>query len=521
MLMKTDTTHPRTDSVTNAHRRRILVRSALAGAVALALVAAHWVNADPVAASRPTLVPSGLAVASGPASFADMAARVTPAVVNVAVSGKLAGQSGGPSMQIPDLPEGTPFHELFKRFFEERNLPGQGHGEGKRVQGVGSGFLISPDGYLVSNNHVVEGAEEVTVMLNDGSRHPARIKGRDSKTDLALLKIESNKALPYVEFGDSDGARVGDWVLAVGNPFGLGGSVTAGILSARGRDIHDGALDDYLQVDAPINRGNSGGPLFDANGRVIGVNTAIFSPSGGSVGIGFAIPADTVKRVVAQLRDQGRIERGWLGVQIQPVTEEIAEGLSLKGTQGALVASLVPGSPAAKAGLQAGDVIMSVAGQSLEEMKQLPRIIAATRAGTEVLLGVHRQGTIKSIPVVIGSMPGDEQVAETTSSQDGVMDSKAKLGLYLAPLTTEARKSLKLDAETQGVLVARVADGSPAAKAGIRPGSVISMIGQQPVGTPEELASKVREAAKADRPSVLLLVEKEGEKRFVTVRFAA
>ncbi len=515
-------THPlNVDPRAVTPRRRVLVRSTLAGAIALALVGAYAVSADTGSTSLTPAAALKGGTAAGPASFADVVERVTPAVVNVAVSGTLGDQGQGHQFQMPDLPQGMPFPELFKRFFEERGLQGHGQGGPKAVQGVGSGFIISPDGYVVTNNHVVDGADEVQVMLNDGSRYRASVKGRDAKTDLALLKIEANKALPYVEFGDATSTRVGDWVLAVGNPFGLGGTVTAGIVSARGRDIHDGGVDDYLQVDAPINRGNSGGPLFDGSGRVIGVNTAIFSPSGGSVGIGFAIPAETAKTVVAQLRDQGRIDRGWLGVQIQPVTEEIAEGLGLKGTQGALVASVVPGSPAAKAGVQPGDVILSASGKTLDEFKQLSRTIAATRAGTEVRLGVQRQGTTQEIPVVIGAMPSDDKVADASEAPGSGVESKARLGLHLAPLTKEARQALKLDAQAQGVLVAKVAEGSPAERAGIRPGSLISMIGQQPVSTPEELAGKVREAAKADRPSVLLLVEKEGEKRFVTVRFAA
>lgn len=510
-----------TTGAADSGQRRVRVRSALAGAIALALAGAYSVSADTAATSpAPAAALQGGPMA-GPTSFADVASRVTPAVVNVAVKGKLNDQGEGPHFQMPDLPQGTPFPEFFKRFFEERGLPGQGHGGPKAVQGVGSGFIVSPDGYVVTNNHVVDGADEVTVSLNDGGRYRAIVKGRDAKSDLALLKIEADKALPYVEFGDSAGTRVGDWVLAVGNPFGLGGTVTAGIVSARGRDIRDGIVDDYLQVDAPINRGNSGGPLFDGSGRVIGVNTAIYSPSGGSVGIGFAIPAETAKLVVAQLRDQGRIERGWLGVQIQSVTEEIAAGLGLKGTQGALVASVVPGSPAAKAGVQPGDLILSAAGQAIDELKQLPKTIAATRAGTEVTLGVQRQGTTRDIPVVIGAMPSDEKVAQASSDPATAQDSKARLGLHLAPLTQEARQALKLDTQAQGVLVAKVIEGSPADKAGIRPGSLISMVGQQPVSSPEELAAKVREAAKADRPSVLLLVEREGAKRFVTVPFAA
>ncbi len=517
MTMNSYDSMPKTSPQSPAGKRKLWVRSAVAGAVALALAGAHLASASAVTPAVPT---AATASAAGPASFADVAERVTPAVVNVAVSGQIGEEADGPQLQMPDLPEGSPLRELFKRFQNQRAMPGHGHGGPKTLQGVGSGFLISADGYVVTNNHVVQGADEVNVLLNDGSRYRASVKGRDSKTDLALLKIEAGKPLPYVEFGDSAATRVGDWVLAVGNPFGLGGSVTAGIVSARGRDIHDGSVDDYLQVDAPINRGNSGGPLFDGSGRVIGVNTAIFSPSGGSVGIGFAIPAATAKTVVAQLRDHGHIERGWLGVQIQPVTEEIAEGLGLKDTKGALVASVVPASPAAKAGVLPGDVILSAAGQNIDELKQLPKTIAATHAGTEVMVGVMRQGAMQTLPVVIAALPNDDKVAETTDGPNGVAEPKAKLGLYLAPLTDDARQALKVDPQTKGVLVAKVADGSPAEKAGIRPGSVISMIGQHPVTAPEDLVSRVREAAKAERSSVLLLVEKEGEKRFVTLRFA-
>ena len=502
-----------------APRRGLWVKSALAGAIVLALAGAQFVTVGNTTPAQPALPAMGNVAPINPPSFADIAERVTPAVVNVAVSGELAEEMGPSQFQMPDMPEGTPFHEFFKRFFDERSRPGHGLGEPKHVQGVGSGFIISPDGYVVTNNHVVDGADEVNVVLNDGSRYKATVTGRDSKTDLAVLKIDVEKPLPYVEFGDSNKTRVGDWVLAVGNPFGLGGSVTAGIVSARGRDIHSGPFDDYLQVDAPINRGNSGGPLFDSSGRVIGVNTAIFSPSGGSVGIGFAIPSTLAGPVVAQLEKHGQIERGWLGVQIQPVTEDVAASFGLKEPKGALVAAVVPDSPAAKSGLLPGDVILSVAGKEIDEFKAVPKTIAETRSGTQVLLEVQRKGSLKNIPVLIGQMPNDDKVAMGKGG-DAVGESQPKLGLYLAPLTPDAREALKLDPQTQGVLVVKVENGSPAEKAGIRPGSVISMVGQHEVNAPAEVVNLVREAAKEERSSVLLLVEKGGERHFVAVRLA-
>jgi serine protease Do len=310
---------------------------------------------------------------------------------------------------------------------------------------------------------------------------------------------------------------VGDWVLAVGNPFGLGGTVTAGIVSARGRDLHSGPFDDYLQIDAPINRGSSGGPLFDASGKVIGVNAAIYSPSGGNVGIGFAIPASMAKSVTEQLRAHGHIERGWLGVQIQPVTKEVAESLGLKEEKGTLVASVVPGSPAEKAGLQAGDVILSVDQKPLADFKDLPRTIADTQAGTKVTLEVMRGDETREVSVVIDRLPADEQVAAAEDTMKGT----PKLGLPVAALTPESRKRFGIPEDVEGVLVAQVEQGSPAAQAGIRAGAVISMVGQAPVKNPEELAKKVAEAAEQKRPGVLLRVERQGEKRFVPVKFDA
>lgn len=497
-----------------------LVKSALAWAIVLALAGAQIIAVGNATPTQPAVPEISNTAPVNPPSFADVAERVTPAVVNVAVSGELGEATGTPRFEMPDFPEGTPFREFFKRFFDERSIPGHGHGGPRQVQGVGSGFIISPDGFVVTNNHVVDGADEVKVVLNDGTRYPAKVRGRDPKTDLAVLKIEADKPLPYVELGDSSKTRVGDWVLAVGNPFGLGGSVTAGIVSARGRDIHSGPFDDYLQIDAPINRGNSGGPLFDSSGRVIGVNTAIFSPSGGSVGIGFAIPASLAGPVVAQLQEHGQIDRGWLGVEIQAVTDEVAASLGLKEPKGALVAAVVPDSPAARGGLLPGDLIVSVAGKAVDEFKMVPKTIAETPSGTRVVLEVNRKGSLKSIPVVIGQMPGDEKVAEAAGDVP-TGESQARLGLHLAPLTADAREALRLAPQTQGVLVAKVENGSPADKAGIRPGSVISMVGQREVNAPADVVRLVREAAKEERPSVLLLVEKGGERHFVAVRLAS
>ncbi len=405
--------------------------------------------------------------------------------------------------------------ELFRRFFEEH-----GHrGMPERVQGQGSGFIVDPSGFIVTNYHVVDGAREVTVRLSDGTQHKAQVKGTDEKTDLALLKIDAGKALSYVQFGNSDAVRVGDWVLAVGNPFGLGGTVTAGIVSARGREIQSGPYDDYLQVDAPINRGNSGGPLFDSTGKVIGVNTAIYSPSGGNVGIGFAIPATLAANVVQQLRTEGRIDRGWLGLQLQAVSAEVAEGLGLKGEGGTLVADVLPDSPAARAGVRPGDVILSVDGKSLERLTTLPRIVADTKPGSTLTLGISRKGQTVDLPVHVGAQPKDERVAAADDAANAA--EKPRLGLALAKLTPELRARYKLEDDAQGVVVTRVLPDSPAARAGIRVGSVISMVGQEPVATPDEVIRQVGDAAREKRPSVLLRVELDGETSFVPVQLAS
>jgi len=487
-------------------------RAALAVTLTTALATAAVFSLPPNAIAVPAQTGAvGTGVQYGPPSFADLAERVEPAVVSIVVSGKTEGAM---KMSGPQFPEGSPFGEFFERFRDR--MPGAGKGGQREFRGAGSGFIISADGYVVTNNHVVEKASEIEVVLRNGDRYDATVKGLDSKTDLALLKVDADESLPFVELGDSDSARVGEWVVAVGNPFGLDGTVTVGVVSARGRDINSGPYDDYLQIDAPINRGNSGGPLFNNRGQVIGVNSAIYSPTGGSVGIGFAIPSNLVSEIVAELETHGKVTRGWLGVQIQPLTDEIAESLGLTETHGALVAGIEPGSPAAVGGVKPGDVIVGMNGEKLEDYKDLPRLVAAANAGSESTLQVERQGEILDLAIEIGNMPTDDVKVALADDTD-----TPKLGVYLSELTPEARQRFRIGKETKGVLVAGVQQGSPAAKAGITPGQVINMVGQQTVQSPQDVIARVRQAAADNKPSVLLMLEYNGQQRFVAVKFAS
>ena len=481
-----------------------LKRVVLAVTFATALTSAALISLSPPAQALSTesaqVGAIGTGVQYGPPSFADLAERVEPAVVSIAVTGKT---KAGTQMS------GQAPNDFF-RYFREQMSQAE-----REFNGVGSGFVISADGYVVTNNHVVERASEIEVVLQDGERYSASVVGLDPKTDLALLKVDTDDTLPFVALGDSDSARVGEWVVAVGNPFGLGGTVTVGIVSALGRDINSGPYDDYLQIDAPINRGNSGGPLFNNRGEVIGVNSAIYSPPGGSVGIGFAIPSNLVKEIVAELETNGKVTRGWLGVQIQPLTEEIAEGLGLTETNGALVAGIEPGSPAEQAGVKPGDVIVGMNGEMLEEYKDLPRLVAGIDAGNESRLVVKRNGETVELSVEIGNMPTEDlQVAAAENSDT------PKIGVYLAELTPEARQQYRIGKETEGVLVAGVMPGSPAAKAGLSEGQVINMVGQQAVKSPQDVIAGVRQAAEEEKSSVLLMLEQNGQQRFVAVKFA-
>ncbi|UEM23495.1 DegQ family serine endoprotease [Skermanella mucosa] len=466
----------------------------------------------PAAAAAPVSVPG--VSQELPGSFADLVDRVMPAVVNVST---VQSGDGAPEQRdlpgMPEFPPGSPFEEFFRQFQEQQR---GSRPRAERQQAQGSGFIIDAGGYVVTNNHVIDGADEISVTLHDGSRLDAKLVGRDPKTDLALLKVEAGKPLAYLEFGDSDTARVGDWVIAIGNPFGLGGTVTSGIVSARGRDIQAGPYDDFLQLDASINRGNSGGPTFDVQGRVIGINTAIFSPNGGSVGIGFAIPSNLAKGVIAQLRENGAVSRGWLGVQIQQVTPEIADSLGLE-PKGALVADVTANSPAAKAKLAAGDVILALDGRPVDTIKDLTRMVADSKTGSTVKLDILRRGKRETVAVTLDAMPDQPQVAAATQSPDqpGAAQTDTVLGMTLSSLDMSGRRRFGLSEGVEGVLVVGLEDAANGVN--LRPGDVITEVGNERVAAPAQIAAKVEEAREAGRGAVLLRVNRQGTEQFVAV----
>ena len=457
---------------------------------------------------------SGVAQAAlAPDSFSTLAKKVSPTVVWIATTQERTNQTK--SLEMPfKFPEGSPFEEFFRRFQD----PGDHGSQPEPAQGLGSGFIIDPAGYIVTNNHVVDGAASVRVKLDDDREYGATVVGADPLTDLALLKIEAGRKLPAVSFGDSDKAEVGDWVMAVGNPFGLGGTVTAGIISARGRNIDAGPYDDFLQVDAPINKGNSGGPLFNLDGQVIGVNTAIFSPNGGSVGIGFAIPSNLVEPVVAQIRDSGRVARGWLGVQIQKVTPDIAGAIGVESTDGALVSEVIPDSPAAKAGLRQGDIIREVDGKTVDGPRDLARLIAREPAGSNVKLELWRDKASRSVKVVTGEMPARQQLsaAEPESQPNGVVRSET-LGADLAAVTPELRSSLQIPEGVDGVVVTDIGPG-PAFDQGLRAGDLIRQVAHEPVTSPGQVDRLVRNATAGGKNAVLLLINRHGRDLFLGLK---
>ena len=442
--------------------------------------------------------------------FADVVERVKPAVISVRV--KVDATAKMTSMNDNDeanpMQPGAPLEKFFEQF-GGRGMP-KGFPQGKRaVTGEGSGFFISADGYAVTNNHVVDHAKTVQITMDDGSVYDAKVVGSDSKTDLALIKVDANKSFPFVKFADRD-PRVGDWVVAVGNPFGLGGTVTAGIVSARGRDIGSGPYDDYIQIDAPINKGNSGGPAFNMDGEVIGVNTAIFSPSGGSVGIGFDIPAATAKMVVAQLKEHGRIDRAWLGVQIQPVTAEIADSLGLKKAEGAIVAQPQADSPASKAGIVAGDVITEIDGASIKDSRELARKDGMMAPGAKIKVALVRKGEIKTLALTLGKMP-NEQHAQADTSDDKSAGDSPRLGLNLAPAKDVAGSG------DQGVAVVGVDPNGPAAERGIKTGDVILDVAGKAVANTAEVRKALSDARTAGKNTVLLRVKSAEATRFVAL----
>jgi serine protease Do len=512
----------RSSSTTGRQRRRVRIAAiAMSSAAAVALLTGIHTG---TATTPAPVTPIAAAPWSG---YADLVEKVMPAVVSVTVERTAAPETvagprefGGPQQG----PDAEMLERFMERFFGERGMEPFQMPQGPQMPGgpggapmmaAGTGFIFDPDGYIATNNHVVEDAGQVTVTLYDRRELPAKVIGTDPDTDLAVLKVDAGKPLPYVEFADSDKVRVGDPVIAIGNPFGLGDSVTAGIVSAEHRVIGAGRFDDFMQIDAPINHGNSGGPTFDLEGKVIGVNAAIGSPTGGNVGIGFAIPSDLAQQIVQDLRDHGQVERGWLGAYVQGIDEDLAKNLDLGDQKGALVAQVTPDSPAAAAGLEQGDVILSYNGQPIKELRDLTKKVADTDPGTSAEMKVWRDGKEMNVDVEIGTAPGNDQVM--AAAEQPAQDNTPKLGVALATLTPEALRSLDLPDGTKGALVTDVQPGSPAAEKGLQRGDVIVEADRQKVTEPKTVADAVRDAAQRGDQTILLLVKHEGQDRFVAV----
>lgn len=462
---------------------------------------------------------------SAPASFADTVDRLMPAVVNISTTQNIRGRAM-PEFLFPDLGPDMPMDE-FRQFFDQfKGLPqGEDNGDDGMVErkaySLGSGFIIDQTGYIVTNNHVIADAEEITVKLHDETELQAEIIGRDLKTDLALLKVSTDKKLPHVQFGDSEKTRVGDWVIAIGNPFGLGGTVTAGIISARARDINAGPFDNFLQTDAAINSGNSGGPMFNLDGKVIGINTAIFSPSGGNIGIGFATPSSMAQPVIEQLKKHGKVRWAWLGVKIQTVTDEIAESLGLKQATGALVVEVTEKSPAAKAGLKAGDVILEFDGRNVPEMRGFPRIVAQTQVGKTVTITVWRDGRQVSLRSTLGESDESEMAGAEDpfpSATPATPEQTTELlGMELVAITDVTRRAHNLKKDDKGLLVRRITPDSPAWKRGVRQGDVLAGINDVDLTSVETLKTELAKAGKEGRKFALLRIAREGGTHFVTL----
>jgi serine protease Do len=480
--------------------RRSLVLKLLRSVVLAALLAAG-LNGGLVGSADARGVPEG---------FADLAEKSLPAVVNISTTQTLSSDSQGQDLD-----------ELFRQFLDRQQ--GGEAPKPRRATSLGSGFIIDATGFVVTNNHVIENADEITVITHDNEEFKAKLIGTDDKTDLALLKIEAGKPLPFVNWGNSDKTRIGDWVLAIGNPFGLGGSVTAGIVSARQRDINAGPYDDFLQTDASINRGNSGGPMFNMDGEVVGINSAIYSPSGGSVGIGFAIPANLAKPIIDQIREFGHARRGWIGVRIQSVSPDLAEGLKLPGAKGALVASVSPGGPAEAAGIKQGDVVLKFDGRDVTEMRGLPRIVAETPVQKTVDVVVWRKGKEVNLTAKVGEYPENEDLAsvEPASQQPAQEEEGGKiesLGIDLASLDQKSRDKYGLGGDAEGVLVTDVAQDGPAAEKDLRPGDVIVEVDQKAVKSPGDVRDRVKAAQDNGYRVVTLLVNRKGDFQWVAVK---
>ncbi|MDJ1158574.1 DegQ family serine endoprotease [Chelatococcus sp. SYSU_G07232] len=477
--------------------RRAFTSFALAAAVSLA---------------APAGIPSA-ALARGPESLADLSEQVIDAVVNISASTTVETRNRA----LPQLPPGTPFEDLFEEFFNRRGQGDNGTRQ-RRSNSLGSGFVIDASGIVVTNNHVIGDANEISVIFNDGTKLKAEIIGKDSKLDLAVLRVKPDKPLKAVKFGDSDKLRIGDWVIAIGNPFGLGGSVSAGIVSARNRNIDQGPYDNYIQTDAAINKGNSGGPLFNMNGEVVGINTAILSPSGGSVGIGFAVPSSLAAPTIEQLREFGETRRGWLGVRIQGVDDATAEALNLGRARGALVAGIDEKGPAKPAGLEVGDVIVRFDGKDVRESRDLPRMVASLPVGKEVEVVIVRKGKELTKTVKLGRLEDGEKQASAAPGEPEKPLVKSALGLELSSLNDELKRRFNIKEGLKGVVVTRVDPNSAAADKRIQAGDLIVEVGQEPVNTPADVSKRLEALKKEGKKSALLLVANaQGEVRFVAV----
>lgn len=491
--------------ILSKHRSAALVGAAIiAGAACLPFA----INTT-TATAAPAAIAGPLATSG---SFAPIVDADKPAVVTITSLMK-ATNSGD---------EQSPLDEQFRKFFEQQGIPfprQQPQPNSQRSMALGSGFIISPDGTIVTNNHVIDNAIDIKVTLDDGTELPAKLVGTDPKSDIAVLKIQAPKPLSTIAWGDSDKLKLGDQILAIGNPFGIGTTVTAGIVSARGRDLHSGPYDDFIQIDAPINRGNSGGPLVDSSGNVVGINTAIYSPNGGSVGVGFAIPSNEAKAIVAKLEKDGSIEHGYLGVQIQPVTPDVADALGLGKPEGALVAAVNGGAPAANAGLKTGDIITAVGNEAVKNPKDLSRLVADLTPGAQKALSVWRDGRSVDLNVTIGG--NDESQKQTSAASDSSEKQSAgpSIGVGLADLTPDVRQELSLPRSITGAVVASVNPDRSAAQAGIQTGDIIVSVNDRPVHNARDVKTAITDAVKSGRKSVLLLVERGGNKTFVAVPF--
>lgn len=501
-------------------------RVSRATAIAMAaLLAVAATPSSPVAAkTEPAHAAAQLSRIDVNDGFAELVKAVKPAVVNISVTSYVDRSGSGGNRRYQGQPP-QQLEEFFRRFFGDsfnfpRNMP-EGNDDKnqypeRRSAAVGSGFIVDPGGFVVTNHHVIENADEIEVVLDDGTRLPAVLKGADQKTDLALLEISADRNLPWLEFGNSNDAQVGDWVIAIGNPFGLGGTTTSGIISARGRDLRAGQLVDFIQIDASINRGNSGGPLFNTRGQVIGINSVIYSPNGGNIGIGFAIPSAVASDVIAQLQQTGVVERGYLGVQIQELTAEIAESLGLQDESGALVTEVFEDSPAWDAGIESGDVILEYDGKKVTTMRDLPKLVALTARRKEVDIELWRNNSNHSVKVTIGSI---DTAAVASTGKDHPED--RQLGLGLAALDQTHIEKYGLDDTTSGVVIVDVDPQSPAAQRGLREGDVIKQVGAHKVSKPDDVIEAIRQSKEGEKESVLLLVQKDNYSRFVVVPLKA